>query len=62
MEVWGACWEGQRRYRHKQVVWNGGNWGILGLSLDRQRPDDDLLGLQTLNPCQVHADEVGQWV
>lgn len=62
VEVWGARREGQRRYRHEQVVWNGGDWRVLGLPLDRQRPDDHLLALQTLDPCQVHADVVGQRV
>ena len=62
MEVWGPCWRGQRRQRHKQVVWNGGDWRILRLPLDRQRPDDDFLCLQTLYPHQVHADKVCQWV
>lgn len=63
VEVWGgARRKGEGSDRHKQVVWNGGSWRVLGLPLDRQRPHNHFLRLQTLNPCQVHADKVCQWV
>lgn len=49
---------GEGEHRHKQVVWDGSNLGILGFSLDRQRPHDDFLRLQTLNPRQVNTHKV----